>query len=47
VKSKSKCNDRKVAKQWDSEKAKATAGDILPELSKFFCHAGRAGGSPV
>ena len=27
-------------------KAKATAGGILPEFSKFYCHPGRAGGSP-
>src|ERR1035437_7399452 len=26
-------------------KAKATAGGILPEFSKFYCHPGRAGGS--
>ena len=27
-------------------KAKATATGILPEFSKFYCHPGRAGGSP-
>jgi len=27
-------------------KAKATATGILPEFSKFYCHPGKAGGTP-